>query len=636
MQLSDWEQRPLLATQLRYAGLDALCLIQVIDKLQQQDGSGNSLPGWAEVCQHISNLKHTSSLSKTDTVDLISLRVKYQKAWALQTYSKSESNVAGGLVSPLDVAQVWKERRAVCAQELSELSVSFDASLKLLPMDQITALLEDASDNGDTRNFIAVNSIYTPCVVCIDASYKLDMAQFARFCGVGRRRVRLATASECREVFGFTPGTVAPFGHKMWSPVADKTPAQPQQIEVYVDASLQHVHYLAAGSGSEDEVIWVESKAFFALININLVDDVSVPRDSSRPLSPNSIAARVETSNAESDDIIEKEPKLLEYKFLTDSMVTQVGRWLRTIGVDVVTWDPDNAMRSNDPKSTMLAYAAEEDRIVLTRDTSLPIRRDAGACFVLSDDECYKQFREVKLQFGLLDQIGTRSSRCARCNSDTFSPIAATSARKKLSERLRKKVPISVTKFWICGGCSRIYWEGPKPRPGLNMTMRPAAQVSVALRVTHGLVRWSPCGRYIAAASGNRLVIRDAQSLQTVQRYSTVDVVQAVAWSEDSQLVLTAMHKRAVVQVWSVQDASWSCKIAEGVAGLVFARWTPDARHVVTVSDFQLHATVWSLEDPTARCSIRSPKLAGDGLSFSANGEFLAVAERHDCKVQDS
>ncbi|CAH0488560.1 unnamed protein product [Peronospora farinosa] len=157
-------------------------------------------------------------------------------------------------------------------------------------------------------------------------------------------------------------------------------------------------------------------------------------------------------------------------------------------------------------------------------------------------------------------------------------------------------------------------------------------KVSASMRVTLGLVRWSPCGQYLAVANENRLIIRDAQSLQIVQRFSTVDVVQSLAWSKDSQLVLTAIHKRAVVQIWSVQDASWSCKISEGVAGLVHARWSPDARHIVTVSDFLLHATVWSLEDPTTRCTIRSPKLAVEGLSFNSNGEFLAVVERHDCK----
>ncbi|KAI9915744.1 hypothetical protein PsorP6_007652 [Peronosclerospora sorghi] len=157
-------------------------------------------------------------------------------------------------------------------------------------------------------------------------------------------------------------------------------------------------------------------------------------------------------------------------------------------------------------------------------------------------------------------------------------------------------------------------------------------EVSTSVQVSHGLVRWSPCGQYLAAASGNYLMIRDARSLRILQRYSTVDAIQSLAWSEDSHMVLTATYKRATVQLWSVQDVSWSCKITEGVAGLVYARWTPDARHVVTVSDFQLHATVWSLEKPPSRYTIRSPKLKAEGLSFSSNEKYLAVVERHDCK----
>ncbi|KUF91596.1 Carbonic anhydrase 2 [Phytophthora nicotianae] len=298
----------------------------------------------------------------------------------------------------------------------------------------------------------------TPSVVCIEANYKLDMVQIARLRGVGRRKVRLAAASECRRVFGFAPGTVAPFGHKPWTSKSEDKSTHPVLINLFVDSRLQKAQYLAAGSGSPDKVIWVESKAFFALISIELLDDISIPRD-----SPTS----VDNTDKTSGNIAETEPKPLEYKFLADSMVTQVGRWLRTIGVDVVTWNPEDvkATRSTDPKSVMLAFAATEDRIVLTRDTGLPSRRDAGACFVLSDDECYKQFREVKLQFGLVNHIGTRSSRCARCNSDTFSPINADSARKKMSERLRKKVPISVTTFWNCDGCGRVYWEGPSIHP---------------------------------------------------------------------------------------------------------------------------------------------------------------------------
>ncbi|TDH67735.1 hypothetical protein CCR75_006733 [Bremia lactucae] len=158
------------------------------------------------------------------------------------------------------------------------------------------------------------------------------------------------------------------------------------------------------------------------------------------------------------------------------------------------------------------------------------------------------------------------------------------------------------------------------------------ASISSPMLVTHGLVRWSPSSHCIAAANGNSLIIRDARSLQIVQRYFAVGEVQSLAWSADSHLVLTASFKHAVVQLWSVQDSSWTCKISEGVAGLVYTRWTPDARHIVTVSDFQLHATVWSLESPTAHCSIHNPKLAADGLSFTNNGTFLAVVERHGGK----
>ncbi|CAI5718022.1 unnamed protein product [Hyaloperonospora brassicae] len=157
-------------------------------------------------------------------------------------------------------------------------------------------------------------------------------------------------------------------------------------------------------------------------------------------------------------------------------------------------------------------------------------------------------------------------------------------------------------------------------------------QVSATVDATLGLVRWSPSGHYVAVVSGNRLVIRNAHSLQIVQRYSALPVVQSLVWSRDSQFVLTAAPKRAVVQIWSVHDVSWSCKLSEGVAGLVHARWTPGGRHVVTVSDFQLHATVWSLHEPAVRYTICNPKLAAEGLSFAASGEFLAVVERHECK----
>lgn len=75
------------------------------------------------------------------------------------------------------------------------------------------------------------------------------------------------------------------------------------------------------------------------------------------------------------------------------------------------------------------------------------------------------------------------------------------------------------------------------------------AEVSAILKASSGLVQWSPCGQYLALAHGSRLVIRERSTLQIVQQYSALDAIQSIAWSDDSQLVSTAMYKRAIVQV---------------------------------------------------------------------------------------
>jgi uncharacterized protein with PIN domain/prolyl-tRNA editing enzyme YbaK/EbsC (Cys-tRNA(Pro) deacylase) len=308
-----------------------------------------------------------------------------------------------------------------------------------------------------------------PRVVCIDARRKLDMGKLARAFRVGRRKVRLATTVECVEVFGFAPGTVAPFGHRastIGSAAVTNEPPRDATIPIYVDSSLQNAGYLAAGSGSADTVIWIKSAAFFELIDLAAVGDYATaePADDLVVATGQSES----TSDACNGDELRANTEItqgaVEYKFLADSMVAQVGRWLRTTGVDVVIWNDASSSNAHDPKREMLAMAAREDRIVLTRDTQLPSRRDAGACFVLSDDECYKQFREVKAQFGLLWKREDRASRCARCNSTNFAIVDIDFVRTQKSKNVKKALE-SVTKFWKCEECGKIYWEGPKYTP---------------------------------------------------------------------------------------------------------------------------------------------------------------------------
>ncbi|KAK9816843.1 hypothetical protein WJX72_005821 [[Myrmecia] bisecta] len=142
---------------------------------------------------------------------------------------------------------------------------------------------------------------------------------------------------------------------------------------------------------------------------------------------------------------------------------------------------------------------------------------------------------------------------------------------------------------------------------------------------------YSPDGRFVANCVEYRLVIREVETLQVVQLYSCIDKIQQLEWCPNSRYVLCALWQRATVQVWSVSDPDWTCKISEGDAGVAHARWSPDGLHVLVVADFQIRVTVWSLVHRTA-IYVKGPKWPQAGLAFSPDGALMALAERHDCK----
>ncbi|KAG7227022.1 hypothetical protein INR49_022369 [Caranx melampygus] len=102
-------------------------------------------------------------------------------------------------------------------------------------------------------------------------------------------------------------------------------------------------------------------------------------------------------------------------------------------------------------------------------------------------------------------------------------------------------------------------------------------------------------------------------------------------WSSDSLFILCAMYKRGLVQVWSLEQPDWHCKIDEGSIGLVSSRWSPDGRHILNTTEFHLRVTVWSL-CTKAVSYIKYPKACQKGIDFSRDGCYMALAERRDCK----
>ena len=137
-------------------------------------------------------------------------------------------------------------------------------------------------------------------------------------------------------------------------------------------------------------------------------------------------------------------------KFLADSMLGKLARWLRMLGQDVVY---NIQLDDNE----LLDLAKKECRILLSKDLELyqrAIAKDIDAFFVEGNKES-ERLAEVAKRYGLELAIDMEKSRCPVCNTK----LNATQ-KEKLSGELQKNTFTYYEKFWKCPNCGQIYWQG--------------------------------------------------------------------------------------------------------------------------------------------------------------------------------
>lgn len=139
--------------------------------------------------------------------------------------------------------------------------------------------------------------------------------------------------------------------------------------------------------------------------------------------------------------------KALESRFIADSMLGKLAKWLRLAGIDI-EYD------KNIDDSALVRRALSEDRVIITRDRSLARRKDLKNFLLIWSDYLNEQLIEFKNVFELktLDRAFTR---CIRCN---------TVLEETLKASLMDKVPPYVwetqEEFRQCSSCQRVYWAG--------------------------------------------------------------------------------------------------------------------------------------------------------------------------------
>jgi WD40 repeat protein len=149
-------------------------------------------------------------------------------------------------------------------------------------------------------------------------------------------------------------------------------------------------------------------------------------------------------------------------------------------------------------------------------------------------------------------------------------------------------------------------------------------------QVTSRQCSFSPDSQYLASVNQYRLIIRSSTTLEIINLFACIDTIESIEWSYDSRLILAGLIKRNAVQIFSLDNPEWKCKIDEGSAGLCHVHWAPDSRHILTTAQFHLRITVWSLTSKNVSYIKYPKKLSPKSYVFSLLKPYMAVVERRN------
>jgi uncharacterized protein len=138
---------------------------------------------------------------------------------------------------------------------------------------------------------------------------------------------------------------------------------------------------------------------------------------------------------------------LVQPRFLLDCHLGRLTAHLRMLGFD--------CLYQNDyDDSNMADIAHREERILLTRDRRLLMRKIILHGFCLRSLDSFEQLKEVIDRFELTNKIQP-FHRCLRCNH----PLEAVD-KDVILHRLEPLTNQYFDEFHICPACGQIYWKG--------------------------------------------------------------------------------------------------------------------------------------------------------------------------------
>lgn len=138
---------------------------------------------------------------------------------------------------------------------------------------------------------------------------------------------------------------------------------------------------------------------------------------------------------------------LRQTAFIADVNLGKLARRLRMLGFDVLY---HNRYRDDE----IATIAAEEHRIVLTRDRRLLFIKRITHGYWVRSVQPHEQVQEVLSRFDLSRQIKP-FRRCIACNG-----LLQAVDKASVFHQLEPKTQLYYQHFYRCGDCGKVYWEG--------------------------------------------------------------------------------------------------------------------------------------------------------------------------------
>ena len=154
------------------------------------------------------------------------------------------------------------------------------------------------------------------------------------------------------------------------------------------------------------------------------------------------------TSKMDDPSLIHNQPiALVEPRFLLDVHLGRLATYLRMLGFD-------SLYRNDYEDPTLADISATDNRILLTCDRKLLMRKQINYGYLVRSRNPRRQIDEVLNRFDLLD-YQKRDVRCLQCNG-----IIRSVSKQAIAPRLLPLTKEHYEDFYQCDGCNKIYWEG--------------------------------------------------------------------------------------------------------------------------------------------------------------------------------